>query len=189
MVATNPFLIDTLSDPVYATFFHPWIIYPSLHFDVQFCCFFYLTETCWQSQPPLTAFVFSENISFILSLLLSLHRISPIYSKWKMTKNNFILFPHPHLAGAPFPGCLLPFCVPVTESSYFDLRQCHLPFPHLSHPALVPSLPHSSFLSLTLTQFSVLTIKACFSLYVLNPYLTSFAPPIALPLPFIYKFT
>lgn len=58
-----------------------------------------------------------------------------------------------------------------------------------SLPSCSCPLPHSSFLSLTLTQFSVLTIKACFSLHVLNPYLTSFAPPIALPLPFICKFT
>lgn len=140
---------------------------------------FSTTETFWQSQPPLTAFVFSQkyfspNISFILSLYLSLHRISPVYSQWKMTEKNSNLLPQPRLAGAPSPGCLLLFCVPVTAPSYLALCQCHLPFPHLSHPALVPSLfvSHSKVVSF-------LTIKSRIPLHVLNPYLTSFAPPIA----------
>lgn len=92
-------------------------------------------------------FCLFPNISFSLSLCLSLHRTSQNYSKRKMTK-NFILFPHPRLAGASFPGCLLPFCVPVTASSYLDLHQRHLPFPHLSHPALGPSLALPFCLSL-----------------------------------------
>lgn len=136
MVATNPFLIDTLSDPVYVTFFHPWVIYPSLHFDIQFCCFFYLTEMCWQSQPPLTAFVFSENIYFILSLILSLHRISPIYSKWKMTKNNFILFPPSSFGWCPLPWLPPPFLCP----SY----RVFLPWLTSVSSPISPSLPSCS---------------------------------------------
>lgn len=182
MVVTNPFLIDTLSDPVdwHTTFFHPWVIYPSLHFDVQFCCFFLLN---WDMLTITTT-----SYCFCLPPKYLFHSISTSFSSQNFTnlfqvKNYKQLHPlSPSSFGwCPLPWLPLPFLCPSYRVFLPWLTSMSSPTSP-SLPSCSCPLPHSSFLSLTLGQFSVLIIKACF--HVLNPYLTSFAPPIAPSSPF-----
>ena len=139
-----------LADPVYHTFFPPWVVYPFFHFDVQCLVLFFpvnwnmltITATfyCFWLFPDIFP---SSCLQF--SLFTEFHQFIPS-EKWQRTTSSSS--PQPPLAGPPFPGCLLPFYVPVTEVSYLHLCQCHIPSSHLPHPALIPSLTLPFCLSL-----------------------------------------
>lgn len=145
MVVTNPFLIDTLVDPVYHTFFHPWVIYPPFQFDVQHLMLFFplnwnmsaITATfyCFWLFPEVFP---SSCLQFFL--FTEFHQFIP---SEKLQRTTSPSSPHPPLPGPPFPSCLLPFHVPVTEvacSTYTNVTS-HLlisPFLLLSPPLLFP---------------------------------------------------
>lgn len=149
MIVTNPFLIDTLCNFVYTTFFYPWVIYSSLHFDVQFSFFLQLRHVDkYNHFLLLLSFpkIFLSSYLYI-SLFTEFHEIVP-NEKWQRISSFFPI----RLPGAPFPGCLLPFCVPVKEPSYLDLMPASSPISPSLPPCSCP-LPYSSSLSLTLRYF------------------------------------
>lgn len=83
----------TLADPVYHPFCHPWVIYPSSHFDIQCLVMFFpfnwivltirTTFYCFSLFPEIFP---SSYLHYSLST--EFHEFIP---RKKMTKNNFIL--------------------------------------------------------------------------------------------------
>lgn len=143
MVVTNPFLTDTLSDSEYTTFFHPWVIYSSLHFDAQFC-FFYnwnilavtTTSYCFCLFPkiffpkyffhPISISLSSQNFTSLFPMKNDREELQPP-SPTSFGWCPLAWLPPPFLC--PSYSSFLPCLVPVPSPISPSLPSCSCPLP------------------------------------------------------------